>query len=191
MVAVLEFAESLSKKPEEITLEELKDPNTIDYVKTIEANSVAYGESTGFFGSWAAENGPEAINVFGVYENIVIDNSLKARKKWGDSLVAIYPESGTLLSDHPYVILDAEWVSVWQRFAASQYLLYLLNPDVQELAQEHGLRPANPSVPLDEELFSEENGVQQKIPVPILNPPSGRILEAIFVDWVKARNPGT
>jgi len=68
--------------------------------------------------------------------------------------------------------------------------MYLLKPEVQELAQEFGLRPANPSVPLDEELFSEENGVQYEIAVPILNPPSGDVLEAIFVAWVKARNPG-
>ena len=123
-------------------------------------------------------------------ENIVIDNALKAEKKWSDSLVAVYPEKGTLLSDHPYVLIDAEWVSVWQKFAASQYLLYLLKPEIQELAQENGLRPVNPSVPLDENLFSSENGVQYKIPVQILKPPSGEVLEAIFVAWVKARNPG-
>jgi Ca-activated chloride channel family protein len=191
MVVILEFAEALNKKPEDITIEDLKDPRVIDYVKTIESRSVAYGESTGFFGSWAAENGPEAIDAFGVYENIVIDNSLKAEKKWEDSIVAVYPEGGTLLSDHPYVILDAEWISIWQRFAASQYLLYLLKPEVQELAQEHGLRPVNPSVPLDEILFSPENGVHYKIPVPILKPPSGEVLEAIFVEWVKARKSGT
>jgi len=190
MVVVLEIAEALQEKPDEITLEDLKKPEVVEYVRTIETHSVAYGESTGFFGSWAAENGPKAIDLFGVYENVVIDNSLKASKKWEDRIVAVYPEKGTLLCDHPYVILDAEWVSEWQRFAASQYLIYLLQPDVQKIAQEYGLRPANPSAPLDEELFSEENGVQLKIPVPIFNPPSGEVLEAIFVEWVKARNPG-
>jgi hypothetical protein len=65
-----------------------------------------------------------------------------------------------------------------------------LTPEIQELAQENGLRPVNPSVPLDENLFSSENGVQYKIPVQILKPPSGEVLEAIFVAWVKARNPG-
>lgn len=190
MVAVLEFAEALNKRPEDITVEDLKKPEAVEFVRTIESHAVAYGESTGFFGSWAAENGPDAIDVFGVYENVVIDNSLKAKKKWGDSIKAIYPQGGTLLSDHPYVILDAEWVSMWQRFAASQYLMYLLKPEVQRIAQEYGLRPANPSVPLDEELFSEENGVQPRVDTPVLNPPSGEVLEAIFVDWVKARNPG-
>lgn len=190
MVAVLEFAEALDKKPDELTLEDLKNPKIIEFVQMIESKSIIYGESTGFFGSWAAENGPGALNMFGVYENIVIDNALKAEMKWGDSLVAVYPEKGTLLSDHPYVLIDAEWVSVWQRFAASQYLLYLLKPEIQELAQENGLRPVNPSAPLDENLFSSENGVQYKIPVQILKPPSGEVLEAIFVAWVKARNPG-
>jgi Ca-activated chloride channel family protein len=190
MAAILEFAAAAGKNPEALTVEDVMSDRVISRVASLEGRVVAYGESTGFFGSWAAENGPTAINAFTVYESVVIDNALKAERKWGDKLIAVYPEEGVLLSDHPYVILDAEWVTPWQRFAAAQYLLYLLTPGIQEKAQRHGFRPANPSVPLNAEIFNPSNGVRLELEGPVLKPPSGEVIEAILGAWVKARNPG-
>lgn len=191
MTVVLEFAAAAGKKPEDLSIDDLKNETIIEIVKAVESKSIYYGKSTGFFGAWAADNGPESIQFFGIYENVVIDNSLRAFEKWNDPLVALYPESGTLMSDHPFVILNGSWVDPWQRFAASQYLFYLLQPDNQELAQEHGFRPAISSVPLDEELFNPLNGVQYEIDVPILKPLDGQVMEAIFTAWVRVRNTGT
>ena len=149
MAVVLEFAEAFDKKPDQFTVDDFNSETALDFVRTIESKAVEYGKSTGFFGRWAVENGPSAIDCFTVYESVVIDNSLKAMNKWGDSLAAIYPQDGTLLSDHPYVILNAPWVNRWQRFAAAQYLFFLLQEENQNKAQLHGFRPANPSVPID------------------------------------------
>jgi Ca-activated chloride channel family protein len=190
MTVVLEFAEAAGKKPEELTIDDLKNETVIEIVKTIESKAIAYGKSTGFFGAWAAENGPDAIQFFGIYENVVLDNSLKALRKWNDSLIAIYPEVGTLMADHPFVILNGDWVSPWQRFAAGQYLYFLLQPENQELAQAHGFRPASASVPLDQTLFGPSNGVKYEVQVPILKPLEGEVMEAIFTAWVKVRNTG-
>jgi len=190
MTVVLEFAEAAGKKPEDLTVDDLKNDTIIDIVKTIESKAIYYGKSTGFFGSWAAENGPTAIQFFGIYENVVLDNSLKALKKWNDSLLAIYPESGTLMADHPFVILNATWVSNWQKFVAGQYLLYLLKPDNQELAEIYGFRPALSSVSLDQTLFNLSNGIKYEINVPVLKPLKGEVMEAIFTAWVKVRNTG-
>ena len=190
MTVLLEFAEAAGKLPSELTVEDLLNETVLEIVKTIESHAVFYGKSTGFFGTWAADNGPNAITFFGVYENIVIDNALRAEKKWGDRLVAIYPKYGTLLSDHPFVILDAEWVNYWQKFAASQYLIFLLQPEIQKLAMKHGFRPANMLVPLDPRIFCKENGVLYKIPVKVLEPPRGEVMEALFKVWEKVKNPG-
>ncbi|OYT47110.1 hypothetical protein B6U79_04590 [Candidatus Bathyarchaeota archaeon ex4484_231] len=190
MTVLLEFAEAAGKKPEDLTVEDLKNETVIQIVRTIESKAIYYGKSTGFFGAWAAENGPDAIQFFGIYENVIIDNSLKALKKWNDPLVAIYPKKGTLMADHPFVILNATWVDHWQRFAAGQYLFFLLKPDIQDLAQKHGFRPAISSVPLDRSLFNPSNGVQYEINVPILKPLKGEVMEAIFTAWVKVRNTG-
>jgi Ca-activated chloride channel family protein len=190
MTVVLEFAAAAGKRPEDLSIDDLTNSTVIDIVKTIESKAIFYGKSTGFFGAWAAENGPSAIQFFGIYENVVLDNSLKALKKWDDPLVAIYPEKGTLMADHPFVILNGDWIGPWQRFAAGQYLFFLLQPEIQELAQKHGFRPASASVPLDQTTFNPSNGVNYEIRTPILKPLKGEVMEALFTAWVKVRNTG-
>jgi len=190
MAEVLEFAEALNKNPEDFIVDDFTNQDALEFVRTIELQTVNYGKSTGFFGKWASENGPTAIDCFAVYESVVISNSEKATQKWGDSLVAIYPEAGTLLSDHPFVILNAPWVNEYQKFAASQYLFYLLQESNQDKAQEYGFRPANPNVPLNADIFNELNGVELEINVPTYRPLSGESMENLFTVWPSVKNPG-
>jgi hypothetical protein len=190
MAVVLEFAEAFGKSPDEFVVDDFLPGPPLDFVRRIESKAVNYGDSTGFFGRWAVEKGPSEIDCFTVYESVVLDNSLKAENRWGEPLVAVYPEDGTLLSDHPYVILNASWVGKWQRFAAAQYLFYLLQGESQDKAQLHGFRPANPSVPLNKEIFSEQSGVQYEIQVPIYKPLSGEAMETLFTVWPSVRHPG-
>lgn len=190
MALLLEFCEAANKTPDQLTVEDVRDPRVMSFVKAIESHSVYYGKSTGFFGAWAADNGPEAITFFTVYENVVISNSLKARNKWGDSITAVYPSAGVLYSDHPLVLINATWVDDWKRLAAHELLLFLLQPSIQELAQKHGFRPVNPLVQPSPEVFNEDNGVRLAVGVPALKPPSGEVMEAILTAWIEVRNPG-
>ncbi len=190
MAEVLEFADALEKKPEDFEVNDFLNEEAKNFVSSIESQAVMYGKSTGFFGRWAVDNGPSAIDCFTVYESVVISNAEKATQKWSDSLVAVYPESGTLLSDHPFVILNAPWVSEYQKFAASQYLFYLLQEQNQDKAQNYGFRPANPNVPLNEKVFNEINGVEFEIKVPTYRPLSGEAMEALFSVWSEVKNPG-
>ncbi len=187
MVVLLEFCEAAGKRPSELTVADVFNETVMEFVRTIESRAVRYGKSTGFFGAWAVEGGPSAITFFGVYESVVIDHAAKAKAKWGERLIAIYPRLGTLMSDHPFVILNASWVTPWQRLAALEYLNFLLQPEAQRRAQAHGFRPANPSVPLDVEVFCERNGVALKPDVPVLEPPRGEVLEAIFEVWPQVK----
>jgi Ca-activated chloride channel family protein len=190
MAEVLEFVDALDKKPDQFVIDDFTDETALNFVRTIESKAVNYEKSTGFFGRWAALNGPTAIDCFTVYESVVISNSDKANQKWGDSLVAVYPEDGTLLSNHPFVILDAPWVDGWQEFAAREYLRYLLQEENQDKAQEYGFRPANTSVPLNPEVFNEKNGVDFEIQVPIYRPMSGEVMKTLFTVWPSVKNPG-
>ena len=76
------------------------------------------------------------------------------------------------------------------QFAASQYLYYLLQENVQDIAQNYGFRPANPSVPLSTDVFSEKNGVAYEINVPTYRPMSGESMENLFTIWPDVKNPG-
>lgn len=187
---LMEFCAALNKTPDQLTPEDLTSKNAIEFVKAIESHAVYYGKSTGFFGSWAADNGPDAISFFTVYENVVIENYPKARAKWGQGLVAVYPEIGVVYSDHPLVILNASWVGPWERLASVELLNFLLKPEIQRMAVEHGFRPVNPLVSLDEKAFGPGHGVLHKVPVQALKPPSGDVLEKLFEVWLAVRNPG-
>lgn len=191
MAVVLEFAEAATKKPSELDIDDFKHEKTLEFVSTLESKSVYYGKSTGFFGRWAAENGPSAISFFSVYENVVLDNALKAENRWADPLVAVYPENGTLFTDHPFVVLDAPWVEPWQKEVAQQYLSFLLSEENQQKAQQYGFRPANPNVPLNTTIFNEANGVRADITeVSILDPLPGEALDALFTVWITVKNQG-
>jgi Ca-activated chloride channel family protein len=192
MAVALEFSEAARKEPSELHIDDFKDESVLDFVSVLESQAVYYGKSTGFFGRWAVENGPSAISFFSVYESVVLDNAFKAKAKWGDALIAVYPENGTLFTDHPYVILNAPWVEPWQSDVAKQYLSYLLDEDSQLRAQQYGFRPVNQNVPINTTIFNEENGVRANIAdVPKLSPLSGEALEAIFTIWIKVKNQGT
>ncbi|RLF04585.1 MAG: hypothetical protein DRJ64_06730 [Thermoprotei archaeon] len=190
MTVLLEFCEAANKTPDTLTIEDLQKEEVLRIVRGIEEHAVMYGKSTGFFGSWAVDGGPEAISFFGVYESIVLDNALKAKNKWNDTLIAIYPEFGTLLSDHPFVILNASWVTWYQRFAAEKLLEFLLRKDIQLKAQKHGFRPASPDVEIDPNIFNETNGVKLSLKVRILKPPKGKVLEVMLKMWEKVKNKG-
>ncbi|MCS7113753.1 MAG: substrate-binding domain-containing protein, partial [Nitrososphaerota archaeon] len=100
---LMEVAVAAGKPITTLTIEDLTNPSVQRKVSSLEKFAVKYGKSTGFFGRWATESGPQAIQMFIVYENVVVDNSLAAKRKWGDPLIAVYPRDGVFLCDHPYV----------------------------------------------------------------------------------------
>jgi len=128
-----------------------------------------------------------------VYENLIIEKNRQGepQARWGEKIVAVYPAEGTLMSDHPYCILNAPWVTPELREAAEEFLQFLKHPDVQELAIKHGFRPSVPGVELDPSVFSPENGVQMDIPCPILSSSVGGEVMAKITDlWTACRFGG-
>jgi len=55
-------------------------------------------------------------------------------------LVSVYPREGTLIADHPYAVLNWNWVDDAHRQAASDFRSHLESPPVQSLFQREGFR---------------------------------------------------
>lgn len=92
--------------------------------------------------------GPSKYDFVVVYENLAIENIETARGRWGP--ISIYYPPANMLSDHPYAILDAPWVSQEQREAAVAFREFLLSEEIQRLALiDYGFRPVNVSVAVD------------------------------------------
>src|SRR5262249_5626311 len=110
LLAVLAEAYAGAKKRRGLSLEDLASKQTAKFVHGVEASLVHYGKSTGFFFDKMVERGPGYLSAAVLYENLVIESYGRG----GDAplpLVSIYPVEGTFWSDHPYAVLDAEWVN--------------------------------------------------------------------------------
>ena len=132
-----------------------------------------------------------------LYENLIIETARdgEALAKWGENLVAVYPEEGTLWSDHPIVILNASWVSPEEAFAASEFEKYLLSKEIQLQAVPFGFRPGNETLANDtdiinemQQIFKSESGVSLNLTIPRFNTPmDGELLDRIPDLWLKTR----
>ncbi|MHA1202856.1 MAG: extracellular solute-binding protein [Candidatus Heimdallarchaeaceae archaeon] len=197
MAVLLEITAASGKTPDNIELADLQNTTIQDWLEKVESKAVLYGTSTGFLAKQAVQLGPSAINVVILYENLIIETAKdgEAFAKWGDNLVAVYPEEGTLWSDHPIAIFNASWVTPDEAFAATEFETFLMSKEVQKVSIPFGFRPGNETIKDDpdviaemEKVFKPENGVQLNISIPRFNVPTdGEVLDRIPDLWLKTR----
>ncbi len=174
MAVLLQLVAATGKPMKDITIEMLKNETVKEWFRTLESTAVYYGSSTGFLMRHAVETGPSGLNVMVVYENLVLEQNIagEPKSRWGQKLIAIYPEEGTINNDHPFVILNAPWVTPLQRWAAEKLISFLLSSEAQQLAMKHGFRPVNKSVQLDTHYFNPDLGISLNISVPFHEAPT-------------------
>jgi Ca-activated chloride channel family protein len=97
-------------------------------------------------------------------------------------LVAIYPKEGTLFSDSPFYILNADWVTPQQRKAAEAFTAFVQQPENQRQALSFGFRPGNPAVAVGAPITSA-NGVDPNQPQTTLGVPAPPVLVKIIEQW--------
>ncbi len=132
-------------KTADLTTQDVLDQGYQQWLDGIEGSVVEFGNSTGTFMKNMLNFGPGKYDFVVVYENLAIDNVEAARGRWGQDLRVYYPPA-TIFSDHPYAILNAEWVSEEQREAARLFRDFLLSEETQALAIEYGFRPSSSRV---------------------------------------------
>ncbi|MBD3229817.1 MAG: hypothetical protein GF329_16665 [Candidatus Lokiarchaeota archaeon] len=171
MAIAMQVASYFKKNTSEIVLENLLNQSLRNWMSELESEAEFYGKSTGFLAQRAMD---QFLDVFMVYENLIINinNGVNGRKA-----IAIYPEDGTLLADHPFAILKGDWISYREYNAAKQFLKYIeMNSTIAESFQ-YGFRPYNPNILSNStyntsfnSVFTSENGLSHEITVPIYDP---------------------
>jgi Ca-activated chloride channel homolog len=184
-----------------LSVEDLRKPDVIDYAVGIERAVTHYGDTTltflnnlyrndlrGSALSYASAVAVEEVSVIhynrGTPEGSVAPGDTPEPPRV--PLVAVYPEEGTLFSDNPYIVLDAEWVSDEQRAAASVFGEYLQRPENQQRVLEFGFRPGNPAVALSGP-FDEDLGIDGDQPQTTLQVPDPAVLAAALDQWDEHR----
>ncbi|MCS6992590.1 MAG: substrate-binding domain-containing protein [Anaerolineales bacterium] len=126
--------------------------NNSDYQKwflEIEASIGQFEHSTGPLMQKMIAYGPSTYDFVAVYESTAIEQAANAVGRYGE--LRVYYPPATLWSDHPFCILEAEWVTPDQRKAAALFLDYLTSKPVQEVALlKYGYRPIDSSIPLEQ-----------------------------------------
>jgi Ca-activated chloride channel family protein len=183
LLSVLAIAYAGAKTTRGLTAADL--PKVEKYMEQVEDSIVHYGKSTGFFSDKMVERGTSYLSAAVLYENLVIESYAKAPPL---PLVAIYPVEGTFWSDHPYSVLDADWVTPAQREASAKFLAFLKAKPQQERALALGFRPVDPTIKIGAPIDAA-HGVDAQQPQTLLEVPDGATLDALLVSWRKTKKP--
>src|SRR5439155_7730452 len=111
-------------KREGLTVADVQRPAIRGKVRAIEHSIVHYGDTGSFFAEQLQAKGPGYASAVAVEETTLLEFN-KARPRGAMKLVAIYPAEGTFVSDNPYLVLDAPWVTGEQRRAAKAFGAWL------------------------------------------------------------------
>ena len=184
-----------------LSLEDLAQPKVAEFSKAVESSVVHYGDTTlTFLNNWyrADQRGNPLgyVSAAAVEEKSVIDYNRgdpdgvvspgETPRKPRIPLVAIYPKDGTLFSDNPLIILDADWVSDDQKTAAKLFSDYVQLPDNQRKVLEFGFRPGNAAVAVGPPIISA-NGVDPDQPTTALQVPEPKVLTKVLDLWAEQR----
>ena len=188
-------------KTEGLTLEDLKRPAAIDFAANVEKSVVHYGDTTlTFLNNWyRADQRGNALryaSAVAVEEKSLLDYNSgnpdgildpgETPRAPRDKLDAIYPKEGTLVSDNPFFILNADWVSADQKAAAKLFETFVQTPENQKKVLKFGFRPNNPNVALGDPILAK-NGVDPAQPQSELQVPNPKVLLGVLAAWQDQR----
>jgi Ca-activated chloride channel family protein len=190
IVSIIAEAYAGADKVRGLTVEDLGQAELREFMAEVESSVIHYGKSTGFFASRMFERGPSYLSAAVMYENLVVAQETKRLNGEVSQLpvVAIYPKEGTFWSNHPYVTLNAPWVTEEQAEASEIFEEYLLDRPQQIRAIELGFRPADPSIPLTSPLDGQ-HGVDPGQPQTVLEVPPASVIAGIQQLWKEVKKP--
>ncbi len=170
IAAYFNFSTGAFYNASRITVANITGPESINeamanWLRGIEQEADYYGKSTGYL----AEKAKTDYDVFYVYESNIVD--LNRDPTLTKKAIAIYPTEGFYLNDHPFCVLDGDWVSPHDKTVASYYIQFLgLNSSISR-AFSRGFRPTNPDIlgnaTYNQEFlnyFNEDYGVAYDLP---------------------------
>jgi Ca-activated chloride channel family protein len=166
-----------------------------DYLNTFEQAVNSFGCSSGTYLNDLINAGPAQADIIATYENLALTSQKPAT---GQPLLIFYPDPN-ILSDHPFAVLQGDWVTDEQSQAALRFRDFLLAQEQQMLALSYGFRPgsANSNISLLDSQVAGNPFVKyinlfpnhQPDPVQSLaKVPGGDVVDALITGWDKKYN---
>ena len=171
----------------------LSNPDYQKWFLEIQNAISQYESSTGPLMQKMVAFGPSTYDLVAVYEATAIEQAANAVGRYGE--LKVYYPPATILSDHPFCILNGDWVTPQKAQASQIFINYLLSKPVQEKALlKYGFHPVDTSIPLDQTgspfLLYLKNGLRSDISnLPIVEVPDGNVLNTLQEFWSRNINP--
>jgi hypothetical protein len=179
-----------------LTTRQIQDPAFLKYLGVFETAVNCFGRSSGTYLSNLINGsaGPAQSDIITTYENLVLtpQNQQAAMRKHQQSLQLFYPDLN-IESNHPFAILQGNWVNTEQQMAAKQFRDFLLQIPQQKHALQYGFRPSNTSVQLTDNTVAQNPFLQfgQVSPKsslnetiqPLAQTPAGNVVDAMINLW--------
>lgn len=152
-----------------------------------ESTITKFGDSTGTYMNEIIAYGPSLYDFVAVYEATAIGQMQNAVGRYGE--LRVYYPPATSLSDHPFCVLRADWVTPEKAEAAQRFLDFLTGEEMQTLALlDYGFRPVHPKVAVDQPgspfLRYVDNGIRMTLP-PEVEVPAGNVLNTLLEFWAR------
>jgi ABC-type Fe3+ transport system substrate-binding protein len=131
--------------------------------------------------------GPSTFDIVAVYEATAIEQAENAVGRYGE--LRVYYPPALLWSDHPFCILNTDWVTPQQTEAATLFIDYLTSEPAQQLALlKYGFRPVDAAIPLEQTGSPFDryaaNGFRADLSnLPDVEIPAGNVLNTLRDFW--------
>ncbi len=176
-----------------LTLAAVNSTDVQGCVARIEQLVRHYADSTEEFLEYI-NRGPDYLDMVALEETDLICLNRGARQgdrtcfKPQEKLVAIYPAEGTFWHEHPFGIVNADWVTPEMAAAARGFTDFVLTADMQRIIMAEGYRAANPAV-AGEFPYGADEGVDPAQPAAILDVPDAPVIATIQENWSLVKRP--
>ncbi len=189
LLAITLLAYSFYKQERGLTVKQVQDAKFLQYLSDVQGAVNAFGRSSGtFLENVVILQGPAAYDVTITYENLVLTLGETAKNRQKQALQRYYP-SVNIVSDHPFAILQGEWVKPEEQQAARVFRDFLLADEQQRLALKSGFRPTSPNVQLTDSVsgnvFTRQSSTGA-IPPQIqrlAQSPGGGVVDELVKQW--------
>mgnify|MGYP002713147248 CR=1 FL=1 len=167
----------------------LSDSGYQAWFTDFEKNISEFEYSTGPLMEKMVSYGPSTYDLVTVYEATAIEQAENAVGRYGE--LRVYYPPATVWSDHPFCVLEADWVTTEKEAAAQLFIDYLTSEPAQELALlNYGFRPTDASIPLDQanspfNIYAA-NGFEADLSnLPGVEVPPGNVLNTLLDFWAR------
>jgi Ca-activated chloride channel family protein len=156
------------------------------YVAQIEGTIARYGgESDAELVEYLLKEGPNSLAAVVMSEASAFDFNQRSR---GPKLFAIHPVEGTLMLDHPLILLETASLTPEQRRAFLDFGRFLTSADGQRIVVKHGYRPVDLDFEMERSPLASE-GMSISQPRLVQMPTAGTLayLQAAWATGLKRR----